>query len=312
MRPMQVLNEPVLQITLILVIIICSLGLMNVIIGVIVERTLAVQNENEASVHKILAECEKRVMTSMKKEFIEFAQEHGTKEGELTFDQFCAAIRTKSFQTKLRIIGLPLEDAEELFFLLDVDNSESLSVEEFVEGVHKMKGAAQGSDMIQLLAYVQRGVRHATMLGGVADKLIDQCDTLLEKLDDMWSVTENELFDRGQREHRQQELEGTVKSREHMIVKMNEKSSTRERLLKESLEQKRLHELAVQQGFIDKSGNKIDKRRASKRTAGPTSPGEFSPGGGGSGGVNPGVAAPVYDPRQTFSKDPNDESSDEE
>lgn len=106
-----------------------------------------VAKENEQNVATIVAECEKRVMTSMRLEFLEFASE--TSDGELNFEQFCRAIRSKSFQSKLRIIGLPLEDAEELFFLLDVDNSQTLSVDEFINGVQKMKGAAQGADMIQ-------------------------------------------------------------------------------------------------------------------------------------------------------------------
>jgi hypothetical protein len=42
-------------------------------VGVVVERTLAVAKENEGSVGKIIAECEQRVMLSMRKEFMEFA-----------------------------------------------------------------------------------------------------------------------------------------------------------------------------------------------------------------------------------------------
>lgn len=60
------------------------------------------------------------------------------------------------------------------------------------------------------LRYVQRGVRHATQLGEAADKLVTQCDTLLEKLDDMWSITECELYERGYRKSRQENLAKTV------------------------------------------------------------------------------------------------------
>merc|ERR1719253_1990181 len=104
----------------------------------------------------------------------------------MDFAQFCRAIRTKSFQAKLKIIGLPLEDAEELFFLLDVDNSQKLSVEEFISGVQKMKGPAQGGDMIQLLAFVQRASRRASELQIQADKFIHQATSLLGRLDDVW------------------------------------------------------------------------------------------------------------------------------
>ena len=69
------------------VIVFCSFGLLNVIIGVIVERTLAVAKENEQSVSNIIEECEKRVMASMKEEFQEFAD--NTSSGEVNFERFC-------------------------------------------------------------------------------------------------------------------------------------------------------------------------------------------------------------------------------
>ena len=46
----------------------------------------------------------------------------------------------------MKIVGLPLEDAEEMFFLLDVDNSGTLSVNEFIDGIQKMKGIIEGPE----------------------------------------------------------------------------------------------------------------------------------------------------------------------
>lgn len=58
----------------------------------------------KATIHIFRQKKEKHPQLSMKKDFIEYADEHGT-DGELSFDQFCLAIREKAFSTKLRIIG---------------------------------------------------------------------------------------------------------------------------------------------------------------------------------------------------------------
>mmetsp|Transcript_18550 Transcript_18550/g.46280 ORF Transcript_18550/g.46280 Transcript_18550/m.46280 type:complete len:524 (+) Transcript_18550:443-2014(+) len=220
-----------------IVIVLCSFGLLNVIIGVIVERTLLVAKENDQNVQNIILECEKRVMNSMRIEFMEFADASST--GELNFEQFCEAIRTKSFQSKLKIIGLPLEDAEELFFLLDVDNSQSLSVDEFIVGVQKMKGPAQGGDMIQLLAYVQRASRRALSLQAQADRLIQQADMLLERLDDMWGITEAELHERDFSRKRQKELSHKVSQRQTLIGNLEKSQQMREEAMQQPVRKKK-------------------------------------------------------------------------
>lgn len=107
-----------------------------------------------------------------------------------------------------------------MFFLLDVDNSGSLSIDEFIKGVQKMKGPAQGADMILLLSYVQRASKKALALQNQADKLIAQANTLLERLDDMWGVTESELYERKYVQERQKELASKVSARNDLISKL--------------------------------------------------------------------------------------------
>jgi len=213
-------NDPLLTCMCLLAIALCSFGLLNVIIGVVVERTLVVVKENETNMSSIIQECEQRVLQSMQQEFVELAS--SSPDGEMDFSQFSQAIRTKSFRVKLKIIGLPLEDAEELFFLLDVDNSQKLSVDEFVAGVQKMKGPAQGGDMIQLLAFVQRAGRRATELQAQSEKFISQATSLLGRLDDVWGVTEAELHEREHNSRRKQELSNAVVKKEGLLFNLEE------------------------------------------------------------------------------------------
>merc|ERR1719440_292227 len=85
-RPIIALNPPAILVFGFLAMI-CSFGLLNVIVGVIVERTLQVALENEEEVSK---EVEKYVMESMGEEFVK-ADSSGN--GELEMEEFKKAIR---------------------------------------------------------------------------------------------------------------------------------------------------------------------------------------------------------------------------
>ncbi|EEQ99080.1 hypothetical protein Pmar_PMAR019728 [Perkinsus marinus ATCC 50983] len=48
----------------------------------------------------------------------------------------------------MKMIDLPVADAEELFMVLDYDGSGELSVDEFIGGCVRMKGLAQSKDLL--------------------------------------------------------------------------------------------------------------------------------------------------------------------
>lgn len=197
----------------IFVLVICSFGVLNVIVGVIVERTMVVAQENEARVKKIVQDTEKLVMLSMAKEFSAYDD---SGDAELDYDEFCEAIRSKSFAQKLRLIDVPLEEVEELFFLMDVDKSGTISAEEFVTGIQRVKGTAKGKDMIQLIAFVKCSIFRVVKLTARVEKVIEKSDLVLERLDEMWGMTEQELHEREWAVQRQ----ATLKKRIHQKKKI--------------------------------------------------------------------------------------------
>lgn len=68
--------------------------------------------------------------------------------GSLTEEEFRSAIRQPEVQRKLKLIELPVADAEELFAILDHDGSGELSVEEFIGGCVRLKGPAKSKDLL--------------------------------------------------------------------------------------------------------------------------------------------------------------------
>lgn len=212
-RPIIALNPPAILVFGFLAMI-CSFGLLNVIVGVIVERTLQVALENEEEVSKEIEKCEKFVMESMGEEFVK-ADADGN--GELEMEEFKKAIREPGFAEMLRLIEVPIVEAEELFFLMDVDKSKSISATEFVDGIQRVKGGAKGKDMIQLISSTQRQLRRAARLTERIHRLNRIADNCLGRLDDMWMKTENELEERARSKRRQEQLDERCKVKQEIL-----------------------------------------------------------------------------------------------
>jgi len=94
--------------------------------------------------------------------------------------------------------------------MLDVDGSGTVSAEEFVQGVGRLRGAARGKDMIQLISFVNRSMRRVRQLCARVEWVNDKADDILGRLDMMTSLTVEELQDRKHASVRQQELQKKV------------------------------------------------------------------------------------------------------
>lgn len=145
-------NQPAMAIFFILFVIITSYGIMNVVVGIIVERTLASAKLNEERNQRNQEKERARVLHDLR-EIFEFADKD--KSGTLTIDEFRSALRQPEVERKLKLIDLPVSDAEELFNVLDGDGSGELSVEEFIGGCIRLKGPAKSKDLLAVQVFIQ-------------------------------------------------------------------------------------------------------------------------------------------------------------
>ena len=145
-------NQPAMVIFFILFIIITSYGILNVVVGIIVERTLASAKVNEERNQRSQEKERTRVLHDLR-EIFEFADKD--KSGTLTIDEFRSALRQPEVERKLKLIDLPVSDAEELFNVLDGDGSGELSVEEFIGGCVRLKGPAKSKDLLAVQVFIQ-------------------------------------------------------------------------------------------------------------------------------------------------------------
>ena len=109
-RPLMDLT-PIVLIMMLGVILFFTFGLLNVIVAVVIERTLDVKAQNKHTIGRVLSECEKIIITSMADDFLSVAKEFGgAGNRELTFEGFSAALKDPRLMKKLDLLGFMLED----------------------------------------------------------------------------------------------------------------------------------------------------------------------------------------------------------
>jgi len=138
-------QQPGMEWLFILFIIFTTFGLLNLVVGVIVENTLASAKVNETKMKKKREKDRMRILNHLR-EFFEQSDEDGS--GTLTMEEVQAAMKDPEAMNKLKLIDLPLDDPHEIFSLLDVDQSGELSIDEFISGCMRIKGNAKSKDLL--------------------------------------------------------------------------------------------------------------------------------------------------------------------
>merc|ERR1712176_1160689 len=80
-----------------------------------------------------------------------FEQVDFAETGQMTWDQFESQLGTPGMEMYFRAIDLDISEARGLFKLLDLDESDSISVDEFVMGCLRLRGNAKAIDLATLM-----------------------------------------------------------------------------------------------------------------------------------------------------------------
>jgi len=152
---------PGMVIFFVLFLMFTTFGLMNLVVGVIVENTLSASRNNEEKIKKMQEKERTRVLQHLRDIFL-IADKDGN--GTLTIDEFEAAIQKPDVMNRLKLIELPMSDAMELFYILDHDGSGELSVDEFIGGCMRLKGSAKSKDLLAVQISVETLSKRLDML----------------------------------------------------------------------------------------------------------------------------------------------------
>jgi len=115
-------NQPVLALFFLIFLLITTFGLLNLVVGVIVENTLTAAANNEEKIKKQQEKDRARTLEYLR-EIFEMADED--RSGTLELEEFQSALEDPEVLKKLRMVDLPVQEAEALFTVLDADGSGS-------------------------------------------------------------------------------------------------------------------------------------------------------------------------------------------
>jgi voltage-gated sodium channel len=216
-RPMSEVS-PITTWVMLAVITVCTFGVLNVIVAVMVERTLTIAKENRDIIGGVLEKTEKELLKSMAEDFFAL-DEDGS--GELDFEEFKGLIRTEHFSFKLRLLGIFEDEAEGLFDLMDADASGTVSPEEFIAGLQKLKGPAKAQDLVQLIGFAQRQCSRASRFCERISKLNIKADEIQARLHKIGKGMTVELRDRKQASDRKDDVWRMAAERQTVIGKLD-------------------------------------------------------------------------------------------
>mmetsp|Transcript_73671 Transcript_73671/g.137688 ORF Transcript_73671/g.137688 Transcript_73671/m.137688 type:complete len:459 (+) Transcript_73671:40-1416(+) len=126
---------------------ITAFGVMNVVVGVIIENTLTAAQVANARVEQQQTAERAKAMDELQA-FLEFSDTECT--GMISREEFHAAAQSTSVQRHLQAIGLEFEELEELLQLLDYEDRGHVELARFVAAMRQLVGTARRRDIVQV------------------------------------------------------------------------------------------------------------------------------------------------------------------
>jgi voltage-gated sodium channel len=147
-------------------------GVMNILIGVVCENTLAAAAQNEKKRSRLKNREVQRNFITLREVFLS-----GDSDGDgfITLEELEICLQRPDVEEKLSSLDLPRSQAHELFSILDVDSSGQIDVEEFINGILKIKGDCRPKDLMGLIMNQKHMMRR---LEGV-ERLLEGYEPLL-------------------------------------------------------------------------------------------------------------------------------------
>lgn len=168
-------NQPVEGLFLIAFVVIVVFGLLNVVVAFIVAETLESAKKNENKM-KVREERAQRAELDGIRTVFELADKDGS--GEMTQEEFVEAMKHPDVIWRLSKMDLPMDDALRLFATIDDDGSQTLSLQEFLDGCMRLKGAASSKALLQVQGQADVLGERMEQLAEALERTVDDMDSL--------------------------------------------------------------------------------------------------------------------------------------
>jgi len=148
-----------------------TFGLMNIIVGVIVENTLGAASTTENKVEREMERARRKVLKDLHILF-QLSDAEGT--GHITRREFQAACRNPKVLEKLDAIDLQLSETDTIFNLLDPTKRGYIDLSDFITCIKQLIGGAKQKDIVQVGLAVQTLTRRLESLDSKFSSIEDE------------------------------------------------------------------------------------------------------------------------------------------
>merc|ERR1719454_184491 len=161
---------------------ITTVGLLNIIVGVVVETTLLSASTNAEKEAKETQKMHARVMESLKMVFDEADTDGG---GTLDKQELHKSLKKPHVRDRLKVLDIPVKDLDRLFDVLDEENLGEIRTDLFFRGCSRLRGPALACDLHRMSVDFSRYIQWTNDL---LDSTSGQNDKLRRLLTDMQCV----------------------------------------------------------------------------------------------------------------------------
>lgn len=164
--------------------------LLNLVTAVIVENVLVISQKEQ---NQTVKRDEQERLESMSKLKTLFEDMDDDGNGELSLDEFHAAMKDENVIKQFNQLEIAQYEAVDLFDLLDTDHNGSISVSEFIEGALRVRGTAKAKHLLAVQYDLQKCWNDLdSELVFINDSFKDWVEKLHAKLDADEAETPNE------------------------------------------------------------------------------------------------------------------------
>jgi len=176
-----VYRQPLMGIFFIVFLLLTAFGLMNVVVGIIVENTLAAAQVADRRIEEQAAFARKDAVERLA-DILERSDTNRT--GEISLEELRASYQSDIVREKFDRIGLTFEEVQEIFKLLDADRRGRIEIKRFANSCRELVGGAKRRDIAQVEVTVGGLAQHLDNLDGQFAKIETEIRDLSKLADD--------------------------------------------------------------------------------------------------------------------------------
>jgi len=139
--------QPVLAAFFMLFLVLTAFGLMNVVIGCIVENTLAAATVADEAIEKELSEKRRKALDQLQ---VMLELSDSNRSGDISMQELQAASQSRVVQAQLAALDVRMSEVEQLFELLDYEKRGKVDLKKFIISCRELVGGAKRRDIAQV------------------------------------------------------------------------------------------------------------------------------------------------------------------